>query len=185
MSDQSAANLARNIRALRELHRLTQQQLADRAEVPRPTLATLESGSANPTLQVLVKVASALQVSLEELVGPPRDTGRIWTSSELKRLQRQGATISHLLPDRVSGVEIERIELAHHKGMRGSPHTAGTREYCFCESGSLVVTVSGESFTLLPGDVVAFRGDQHHSYRCVTEGDVTVGFCVIGLSTAV
>lgn len=44
------------------------------------------------------------------------------------------------------------------------PHTAGTREYLTCESGELELVASGESFTIAPGDVVVFRGDQRHSY---------------------
>jgi quercetin dioxygenase-like cupin family protein len=41
----------------------------------------------------------------------------------------------------------------------------GTREYLTCESGQIVLSVAGESFTLGPGEVVVFRGDQRHSYH--------------------
>jgi len=40
----------------------TQQQIAKLAGVPRATWANLESGAANPTLAVLVKIAAALSV---------------------------------------------------------------------------------------------------------------------------
>ena len=46
----SAANLAANVRRLREERGLSQQRIAQLAGVPRPTWASLESGSANPTL---------------------------------------------------------------------------------------------------------------------------------------
>jgi len=65
----AAANLAANMRQLREARGLTQAQMARRATLPRPTWSDLESGSANPTLAVLVKVATALSVSLEEFLG--------------------------------------------------------------------------------------------------------------------
>jgi quercetin dioxygenase-like cupin family protein len=48
--------------------------------------------------------------------------------------------------------------------MTGIPHTPGTREYLACESGEIVLVASGEEYRLATGDVVAFRGDQRHSY---------------------
>ncbi len=69
--DRISANLADNLRQLREARGLTQQQLAKIAGLPRPTWGNLESGAANPTIAVLVKVASALQVSVEELLPQP------------------------------------------------------------------------------------------------------------------
>ena len=48
--------------------------------------------------------------------------------------------------------------------MTGVPHTPGTREYLTCESGEIVLVAAGETWRLAEGDVVAFRGDQKHSY---------------------
>ena len=110
--DNVPANLARNVRQLRDARGLTQAQLARAAELPRPTLANLESGEANPTLAVLTKVAAALQVSLEELVGPPRATGRHYAAAELPSRHRGEATIRKLLPEGHASFDIERVEIA-------------------------------------------------------------------------
>ncbi|MBW2282957.1 MAG: cupin domain-containing protein, partial [Deltaproteobacteria bacterium] len=61
--------------------------------------------------------------------------------------------------------EIERLDLPAGAHMTGIPHTHGTREYLTCERGEVTLTASGESWTLAPGDVIVFRGDQRHSYR--------------------
>ena len=71
--DDLRRNLADNVRRLREAHKMSQQRMADLSGLPRPTWASLESGAANPTLNVLSKAAQALQVSIEELVGTPRN----------------------------------------------------------------------------------------------------------------
>ena len=65
-------NLARNILRLREARNMSQQQVADLTGIPRPTRASLETGTANPTLTVRNKAASGLNFSIEELAGPPR-----------------------------------------------------------------------------------------------------------------
>jgi quercetin dioxygenase-like cupin family protein len=59
---------------------------------------------------------------------------------------------------------IDRMEIAPHGRMTGVPHMPGTREYLTCESGQIRLAVAGEQWTLAPGDVVVFRGDQRHSY---------------------
>ena len=71
-NERAAANLALNIRQLRDHRQLSQQRLADMSGIPRATWANLESGSANPTLAVLTRVASTLRVSIEELLSPPK-----------------------------------------------------------------------------------------------------------------
>ena len=74
--DSLAGHLAANVRQLRDGRRMTQQQMARLSGLPRATWSNLESGSANPTLAVLHRVADALQVSLEELLAAPRTASR-------------------------------------------------------------------------------------------------------------
>jgi len=179
--DKAAENLARNIRQLREGRGLSQSQLAKLSGLPRPTWANLESGAANPTLTVLLKVSAALQVSLEELVGPAKASARLFARGELRSKRRGKVTVADLLPDRVAGLQMERMELPPGSGMTGVPHTPGTREYLCCERGEILLTASGEQWTLTPGDVLVFRGDQKHSYR--NRGRKTaVAYSVVALS---
>ena len=163
--DDAAANLGRNIQTLREARGQTQQQMSKLAGLPRATWANLESGAANPTLAVLVKAAQALQVRLEELIEPPRRIGRLYKAAALPSRTRGTITIRKLLPETIAGLEIERMDLPAGSSMAGVPHTAGTREYLTCERGRIELGAGGETFTLEPGDVVVFRGDQRHGYR--------------------
>jgi transcriptional regulator with XRE-family HTH domain len=161
----TALHLGRNIQTLREARGVTQQQIARIAGVPRATWANLESGAANPTLAVLVKVAGALQVRLEELIEPPRRLGRLYRADALPSRTRGAVTIRKLLPESIAGLEIERMTLPPRAAMGGVPHTAGTREYLTCERGRIELGAGGATFVLDPGDVVVFRGDQKHGYR--------------------
>jgi transcriptional regulator with XRE-family HTH domain len=173
-----ASRLGKNVSGLRHMRGLSQAQLAKLAGIPRATWAHLESGVANPTLTVLHKVAGALQVTIEELVSPPRSSVKHHPSATLATKQRGQATIRKLLPDPIPGMEIDRIELPRDGRMTGVPHTAGTTEYLMCEQGRLELVASGESFVLDVGDVVVFRGDQRHSYGNVGR-DVAIGYSVV------
>jgi quercetin dioxygenase-like cupin family protein len=122
---------------------------------------------------VLDKVATALQVPIEELTSAPRASGRLYPKAAL-RIRRQGdGAVRQLLPDPIPGVVIERMEIPPGGRIPGVPHMPGTREYFTCESGEVVLAVGGTPWTVGPGDVLAFRGDQRHSYRNVERGVAT------------
>lgn len=62
--------LSTNIKKLRNQKKLSQDQLARLADIPYNTLVKIESGkSSNPTFETLSKLADALEVSIDELVG--------------------------------------------------------------------------------------------------------------------
>lgn len=177
-----AVNLAQNIRHLREQRRLTQQRLADISDIPRPTWASLESGGANPTLTVLTKVACALQVSIEELVAQPRAQVEFFKAGFGKIKKRSGASLSALLPEVISGLEISRLELDKGAIFVGSAHITGTREYLTCERGSVELITAGNTWTLNTGDAIVFRGDQGHSYRNPDQQAPCVAISVVCIS---
>ncbi|MFO0660765.1 MAG: XRE family transcriptional regulator [Polyangiaceae bacterium] len=162
--DDLAGRLGLNLRQLRSARGLTQAQIAKLAGIPRATWAHLESGDGNPTLAVLSRAAAALQVTTEELIARPRAAAEHHPASTIQVRTRGGVNVRKLLPDPIPGMEIDRMQLAVGSTMVGTPHTPGTREYLTCEAGQIVLVVSGETYVLEVGDVVAFRGDQRHSY---------------------
>lgn len=176
------AHLAANLRKLREARGLSQQRIAELAGVPRPTWASLESGSGNPTLAVLVRVAFALRVSIEELLAPPRTEARLFRRGELRERRRGGARLRPLLPEPVPGLQISRLELDPRAHLRRVPHTPGTREYLCCERGAVEVTASGERWRLAAGEVLAFRGDQPHVYANPDARRTAVALTVVCLA---
>jgi transcriptional regulator with XRE-family HTH domain len=182
--DDAGSNLAANLRRLREARGLSQQQMARLAGMPRPTWASLEAGGANPTLGVLARAAAALQVSIEELIGPPRTAARRFAAGEVPVRRRQGALLRPLLPEAIPGLEIARMELAAGGHLAGIPHTPGTREYLTCEQGRLELVASGERWALGPGDALVFRGDQRHSYRNLDARRPAVAISVVCFAPA-
>jgi transcriptional regulator with XRE-family HTH domain len=180
MAENLAESLGRNVRQLRQARGQTQAQMAKLSRLPRATWANIESGVANPTLNVVHRVASALQVSIEELIATPRADVRHYPRGELPVRRRGEVTVSSLLPDEIPGMLIERLELPFGARLIGVPHTPGTREYLSCESGELELIASGTSFRLAVGDVAVFRGDQRHSYVNVGRGRA-VGYSVVML----
>ncbi len=179
-----ASTLAANLRYVRQRRSLTQEKLAKLCGLPRSTVAQLETGTCNPTLSVLARLAMALRLSIEELLSPPNPQCRVFPKGSLPTASRGRngtALVQKILPDPIPGMEIDRIELAAGARMTGIPHRPGTREYLACERGRLTLWAAGQRFDLSPGDVAAFQGDQPHSYH--NEGDtIAIGFSVVTLA---
>ncbi len=167
MGSKLAAYLAANIQKLREKRGLSQLQLAKQAGIPRTTLTNVESGAGNPSLTNLARISEALGVGIEELLSRPRSDCVLIPADKVAAQSRaQGqARVYKLLPDRVKGIEMDRVEFAPGALMGGHPHLVGTKEYLTVLKGELSVVVSGDSFVVREGDVLAFPGNQPHAYR--------------------
>ena len=163
---QAAQHLARNLTSLRHTRALTQETLAKAASVPRSTIATLESGTGNPSLVVLVKVAAALGVPIDELLASPRALVRRWPAADVaSRAKGRGVTIRELVPEPVPDEMMEVMDFAPGAVMGGTPHLPGTREFFTCLDGSVNLMVAGDRYVLAEGDVLAFPGNLAHSYQ--------------------
>ncbi|MBF0399605.1 MAG: helix-turn-helix transcriptional regulator [Magnetococcales bacterium] len=155
------------IRAIRGQRKKTQQQLAEMAGIPRATLATVERDDANPSLAVVYKIATALGLSIDELV-----------ESDHRRIQHVSATAMRWV---VSGDENYRAVTISPSGILhfnqlifhlksngcypGVPHPPGSEEYLHVLQGEVELEVAGERLLLKQGETAAFRGNVRHTYR--------------------
>lgn len=177
--------LANNIKELRNKRSLTQAMLAKDARIPRSTLALLETGNANPTLQVMLQLSRALSVSLEELLSKAPSGCSVYKKGKLPIEEKVRANrktiISKCLPQKIPGMEIDRMWIERDARHPGVPHRNGTWEYLYCERGIITLIVSGERHLLNEGDVAVFPGHQPHSY--LNEGtQPAIAFSVVALT---
>jgi XRE family transcriptional regulator, regulator of sulfur utilization len=180
--NKAAANIASNLTSIRSAKGLSQAKLAEVSGVTRASIALLETGSSNPTLEILMKLSSALQVSIDELISSPRAECRLIRSKDVPvdRRSRNGVLLRKLLPDQIPATELDELVLEPGGILTGSPHIQGTREYftCLrgevliftCLRGEILIGVLGETYQLEKGDVLSFPGDKPHSYKNIGRG---------------
>jgi transcriptional regulator with XRE-family HTH domain len=164
MLDRLSASLAENLRRLREARGLTQQELSEASGVPRPTLAHLESGSANPTLSVLARVAVTLAVPMEELVAAPSAALAFHAAASLVEHEHDNSRLRELCPDGPGGVVVERIELPVRGRLERALGRQADRTYLTCERGEIEVASGAERHALRSGDVVIVRRGAAHLF---------------------
>jgi XRE family transcriptional regulator, regulator of sulfur utilization len=180
-----AAHLARNLASLRHARGLTQEALAKAAAVPRSTIANLESGDGNPSLVVLVKVAAALGVPIDELLAAPRAKVRRWSAEDVGSRRRGSGVVERpLVPEPVPDEMMSVMDFAPAAMMGGTPHLPGTREFFTCLDGRVNLMVAGDRHLLAEGDVLAFPGNLPHSYQNADALKPARGVSVVVLAKA-
>lgn len=167
-------HLSQNMFNLRQARNLSQGDLASLSGLPRSTVTHIESGSGNPSLRNLIKVANTLKVSIEELLARPRTEVHLVRSEDLPSTTKsKGAVqITQLLPDPIPGMSIERVEIEVGGRLVGAPHVPNSKEYITVIGGGLEISVAGQTHRLTMGDLLAYPGDQPHHYGNVGRGRV-------------
>ncbi len=168
--------IAIHMKSFRREFGLSQEQLSERSGIPRSTIASLERGEGNPTLQVLVGIAQGLGVEMASLLQKPIPTAVLYKKKDSTKIQKQlirgdekiakYIDVFQLTPENSRYLILQEYNLNEGERFPGSPHTPGTEEYFFCFSGSFEIMVESEVFTVEEGDLLCFDGHQRHAYAC-------------------
>jgi Zn-dependent peptidase ImmA (M78 family)/transcriptional regulator with XRE-family HTH domain len=86
---QQVSALSHNLRRLRDGKKLSQAQVAERANLSRVAYGNIESGSSNPKVDTLVRIAQALEVRLQDLLTPVRVLKAVRFRAEKKMTSRE------------------------------------------------------------------------------------------------
>lgn len=65
---ESAKKYGQRIKEIRIAKELTQQELADRLSIKRETINNVENGRQKPTIELLIKLSSEVNMSLDEIL---------------------------------------------------------------------------------------------------------------------
>jgi len=166
-------NLVGNrIRELRAQRKLTQQQLADLAKIPRATLATIEKDESNPSLAAVYKIAVALNCTIDELLETQLNRVEVTTRDQMVESQSVDGVYHAvtLFPPNSGFFSQQRFTLEGRSSYKGKPHPPGSEEYLFIQEGEVILEVAGHENHLHAGDTAHFRGNVKHAYT--NPGDI-------------
>jgi transcriptional regulator with XRE-family HTH domain len=79
-------NIGANVRRLRVQAGLTQGQLAERAEMADATISRVERGRLEPSSTLISKLAGALRVKVDDLLGTPREPSKARYRASVSKL---------------------------------------------------------------------------------------------------
>jgi len=164
------------LRALRARRDVTLAALANETGISVSTLSRLESGQRKPTLELLLPLARAYQVPLDDLVGAPA-TGdpRVHL-----RPESHGGRVVIPLTRRTGGVRsFKQLFPPNSPGGEPSLKTHEGYEWLYVLSGRLRLLLGEHDLDLGPGEVVEFDTHTPHWIGNVTD-EVTEVLCLYG-----
>ena len=157
-----------NLRRLRMRRGLSLEKLSQKSSVSRAMLGQIELGQSAPTINVLWKIARALDVTFATLI-QAREAGgtTVLKKSQAKVLTSQGGHFSSraLFPfDGPRRAEFYELRLSAGSKEPADAHAAGTLENLVVAEGSLDLIVGKETHRLEAGDAIVFEADVTHTY---------------------
>jgi transcriptional regulator with XRE-family HTH domain len=167
-SDEVAAAVGRNVRALRRQRRMTIEALAAAAGVSRGTVIGVETARGNPSIATLCNLATALRVGVASLVdgdaAPRISVRRAEQAAPLWSSPAGSSAVFRIGTDPPDVVELWDWTVQPGDSFDGEAHPVGTAEVLSVLGGRLALRVGTSELELATGDTVLFEAHVPHRY---------------------
>jgi transcriptional regulator with XRE-family HTH domain len=158
--DETLATLGPRLRAVRERRQATLADLSEASGISVSTLSRLESGGRRPTLELLLKLAQAHEVPLDELItGPATADPRVHT----RPVHRRGLTMLPLTR-RPGGVQAYKMIIApgESDSLDKQQRSHEGYEWMYVLNGRLRLLLGELDLILRPGEAAEFDTHTPH-----------------------
>jgi XRE family transcriptional regulator, regulator of sulfur utilization len=166
--DEISVILKENLKTIRQANGLSLDKLATQCGVSRAMLSQIEQGKSKPTISVLWKIASGLNVPFSDLLKEKSETEVCLLKEENAKVLYSNSKVfsSRALFPMTGSRHTEFYELRLTAGGKetADPHPPGTTENIVLVSGTLQVKIQGVSYLLSPKDSIFFKADLSHEY---------------------
>jgi len=167
-----------NLRRMRGERRLSLERLASLSGVSRAMLCQIELGQSAPTINILWKIARALNVPFSALIADrTASRTKLMPAARAKVLTSADGSFSSraLFPfDEPRSVEFYELRLKPRSVEVAEPHPPGTVENLVVTSGALEMTVGEDLHHLAVGDAIQFEADAPHEYRNPSDEEAVI-----------
>ncbi|MER8084952.1 XRE family transcriptional regulator [Streptomyces sp. NPDC058316] len=170
--------LAGNLNRRRLARGWSLRELSAATGVSKGLLSQIERAEANPTVDVLVRIADVLGTSCTDLLRQPLLRPEIVRVSSLDEPEDE-TSVNLLFSGHEQGrIEIYRTRLHPHAQSQVSSHGADSVEYVLVMSGQVTLVVNDVPHLLEAGDTARFSGLSSHYYT--TEDSPAVTHTIVG-----
>jgi len=162
MATHELGDVGAHLRALRRRDDLTLAELSRATGISTSTLSRLESGQRKPTLELLLPLARAYRVTLDELVAaPPTGDPRV----HAKPIEHNGRTLIPLT-NRPGGLRAFKMIVKPRRGETCEQRSHEGYEWLYVLNGRLRLLLGEHDLVLGPGEVAEFDTRTPHWFGC-------------------
>lgn len=167
-TDDVLADVGPRLRRIRKEREVTLAVLSEATGISVSTLSRLESGLRKPSLELLLPIAQAHQVPLDELVGaPPVGDPRIRASEPIVRHGRTHWPLTR----QPGGLQAYKV-LEPKRRLEPEPRTHEGYEWLYVMSGKLRLVLGEHDVVLTAGEAAEFDTRVPHWFGSTGEGSV-------------
>ncbi|MGN0613021.1 MAG: helix-turn-helix domain-containing protein [Porcipelethomonas sp.] len=172
--DYLSYNISKNLSRIRTSRGMSLDAAAEQTGVSKSMLYQIEHGEANPSINVLGKIASGLRMEFTELIAsPPEESYLVKTADVYPIKVGEKYTVKTCFPyEDNKKIEIYRIDIQPEGVYLSGGHGAGTREYLSVLEGVLTVDTGREVQEVKPDEIFRFNCEAEHKYINNGEGEV-------------
>jgi transcriptional regulator with XRE-family HTH domain len=157
--DAAEARIARRIQLERTSRGWSLADLAEKSGVAKASISKIERGEVSPSAGLLVRLATAFDLTLARLLLRAEETGRIFRAEAqpIWRDPKTGYVRRQIFSSPSHPLEMVEVEMPPHKKVSiPASSYVNLRHVVWVESGELILTEGEERNVLKAGDSLAF-----------------------------
>ncbi|MGN1318577.1 MAG: helix-turn-helix domain-containing protein [Lachnospirales bacterium] len=175
--DYLSHNIAANLKRIRASRGMSFDVISEQTGVSKSMLHQIEKGDANPSINVLGKIASGLRIEISELLkAPVEDTCLVNINNiiPVKEVMGQYKVWTCFPYEDNRKIEIYRIDIEPGGKYESGSHGENTKEYIAVMEGEVVIETNHNSYVIKCDDVFRFNTEYKHTYK--NDGNVKTSF---------
>ena len=179
---ETSADVANQIRILREQRSLSQRELAEASGLSRNTLSLIERGQTSPTVSTLKRLALALQVDINAFFEHSDRVNIVYTrANQRSSIRLDQVVMADLGAGMLKQLVTPLILHLDPDARSGPPITHDGQDFVFCLKGELLYILNEQAFILQPGDSLLFDAHLEHRFQN-TSNEVTEILLILTIS---
>jgi transcriptional regulator with XRE-family HTH domain len=173
------------VKLIRESRNLTQERLADRAELKAEIVGQIESGELIPSLAPLIRIARALGVRLGTFLDDREGVGPVVVRAGERRKVMHVSDKNHpghsdldffSLAANKAGRHMEPflIDIHPSSAQEANPSTHEGEEFIYVFSGQVEILYGTDVYRLSAGDSIYYDSIVAHNVHCAGDGPAQI-----------
>ena len=161
-------NIGAKVQEYRQMRQYSLRELAAKAEMTPSMLSQIENNGANPSINTLKNLASALDVPMFKFFQTDKaDESLIVRKGNYMQLgrARDGVIYELLTPDLSGAIEFCKMEIPPDSVTAASEKAHTGEEVAYVISGNILIHMNGKPFQLYEGDSVKIPAGTNHLWE--------------------
>ena len=185
VNDDKPPRVGQTLQSLRQARNLTLDELSRKSGVSKSMLSQVERNLANPTIALVWRLANALGVTINDLLGTKNKAAPLLSlipshATPSLRSSDSKCELRILGPLESAGLfEWYELTLQPAGVLDSQPHEAGSREHLTVLSGVVEIHAGGEKVRARKAETVRYAADVPHSIRNVNKVDAVALLVVV------